>query len=308
VERETKGWRRHLDGWQAGAVMLLLAGSAILLAAPRAVEPEHLPVPLHDLQALSATMRADDERAKAAQLQTLDVDVRALGRELRAYNMAAADDKEEQYADARIRVARAADKAKRRDPEELLRLRAYQMRRFVSELEKWQQDGTVTSELKALGGDFLVVLERNAWCRGGRRLILGEAELRVLFKKRWNALSGLRTGPYALTVDEDRVRFGFLLRHPFSPNDPVHRAPRRRQAAGKRLARQRLLMIDRLAARDPSYPAQLARGVVYYQSGQWTMASNAFRRHLDEKKEGAFALRARNYLKAALDRTHQAGF
>ncbi len=307
MERETKGWRRHLDGWQAGAVMLLLAGSAILLAAPRAVEPEHVPAPLYDHQALNATMRADDERAAAAQ-KGLDVDVRALGRELRAYNTAAAADNEEEYAEARAAVARAAAKAERRGEEELLRLRAYQMRRFVSELRKWQHDGTVSAELKALGGDFLEVLERNAWCRGGRQLILSEAELRVLYKRRWNQLSGLRAGAFRPTVDEDRVRFGFLLRHPFRSNDPAHRNPRRQPIAARRLARQRLLMIDRLAARDPSYPAQLARGIIYYRTGQWALASNAFRRHLDKEGDGIYALRARNYLKAALDRTHEAVF
>jgi len=291
-----------LDGWQAGAMLLFIATGAILLAAPRGVAPTSIPPPAVDNAALETIERRDEVRARRVAREPLDVDVRALGREIRSYNKAAATGQVQELVEARAQVARATVVALRHDAEPLLALRAYQMLRFVAELRRWTEQQPTGDELAALGGDFIDTLTRNRWCqRGTRHLLLGDRVVRVLFKKRWNDLTGLRAGPFALSLDEDRVRFAFLIEHPFTRqrDADLRRAGKLAAAAEDEL---RLRLIGRLARRDPGYPADLARGVVLYQMGRYSRAGNAFRDHLERQPDGALALRARNYLKGALDR------
>jgi hypothetical protein len=299
VTKQTKArsFKRLYDGWGAGVAVLLIAGSSMVLALPRPVAPEDLPSPLVDSRALRDTMASDDLLARGAVEERLDVDVRAVGREVRAYNLAAAEGDERALVATRAALSVAVTKAWRHGAEQLLALRAYQTVRFVAEIARWQESGAISAELLELGGDFVNTVARNRWCLDGR-LVVGERELRALFKKRWNDVVGLRGDAFELTLDEDRVRYGFLLTHPF------------RQAVGRgdeRLAevldqQQRLRLVDRLAERDPSYPANLARGVVFYRLGNYPLATEAFRRHLDAHPNGPYTLRARNHLKAALDR------
>ncbi len=183
------------------------------------------------------------------------------------------------------------------------KLRAYQMRRFIAELRRWQADGIESDELTALGGDLVKALRRNRWCRsGGRELVMDGRVLRVLFKKRWNELTGLRQGPFALTLDEDRLRYGFLIEHPFVRDKQASLAATPKVTAARQEA-ARLRMIEKLAKRDPAYHADLARGVVLYQLDRFAVAGEAFRRHLAARPDGPHTLRAQNYLKAALDHT-----
>ena len=283
-------------------MVLLLAGSAIVLAMPRGVAPERIPPPVLDGQALATTEARDDARSLTAQQTPLDVDVRTVGREIRAYNQAAAADQAQELLEARRRITRTTAVALRHDAEPLLALRAYQMRRFIAELSRWQADGTETAELTALGGDWMEMLRRNRWCRGGRELVPSPRVLRVLFKKRWNEITGLRQGPFALTLDEDRLRYGFLIEHPFV-RDKQAALPANHQLGLARRGAARLRMIDKLAQRDPTYHAELARGVVLYRMARFAAASEAFRRHLEARPDGPYTLRAQNYLKAALDQT-----
>lgn len=302
---KARGWKKHLDGWQAGAVLLVLAGSAILLGLPRAAHPQAPPAPLVDAASVSSTMAADDERARRAVNQLLDVDVRAVGREVRLYNAAAASKDEYAVQEARERLLPTARKALRRGSEELLQLRAYQMLEFMRELRQWQATGVETEAMKALGGDFVATLRNNRWClEGTRKLALDDRELRTLYKKRWNDITALQQPAFALTRDEDLVRFGFLLQHPFQSRRAVVSAETRRTL--RRRGKSRLQVIDKLMKLDASYPADLARGVVHYQMGQFAKAGEQFQRHLSRYPDGPYTLRARNYLKAALDHTVQA--
>jgi len=299
-----KGLRRHLEGWQAALLALLLGGAAIVLAAPRAAEPLDWPQPDVDGDTLTKVMSRDDDLAREATRQELDVDVRALGRELRFYNGAAALAEEgEPFALARQRVAEAAQKVAS-DADGLERLRAYQLVRFLEELRAWQKTGTFSDELRALSGDFVEALSRNRWCWPGTRdLLLDERALRVLFKKRWNAIVGANGEALALTADEERVRLGFLVVHPFINNDPLGRGVTDPTAVERLVAPQRMKTIEKLAELDPSYPVELARGMTLYRTGQFQPAADAFRRHLEQAPDGPHTLRARNYLKAALDQS-----
>ena len=299
--------RRYLDGWQAGLVILLLAGSAVVLAVPGSVEPREPPAPLLDFPALQATMADDDARAPAAEQEVLDVDIRAVGRELRAYNLVTARGAGDELMAARRKLVQATGRALERSVDQLLTLRAYQLKRFIGELRRWQQTGLRTDELDALGGDFLQMVARNRWCRdGSRELLIDERVLRVLYKKRWNDVTGADSQPFALTLDEDRVRFGFLIRHPWLPKAAlVQQRPELREML---IEQERLKMIAKLQARDESYPAELARGVVLYRMGRYGLATGAFRRHLRRREHGPYTLLAQNYLKAALDYTSQGIF
>jgi TolA-binding protein len=298
---------RHLDGWQAGAVAVLLAASAVFLAVPRAVEPKLTPVPLIDRKALDETMARDDELARLAEAKILDVDIRTVGRELRRFNRAVAEGKLPETALARRALVAATRIALRRDEQELLALRAYQTRQFVAEIRNWQRTGEATAELDELGGAFLLLARQSRWCTGDQRQLLpDEVVLRAFFKKRWNEITGASRGPFALTLNEDRARFGFLLRHPMAQGRADRQSPpgqELRQRAQDQLAR--LEIVTKLGQLDPEYPAALARGVMLYQMKRFGQAAQAFRQHLDLSPDGPHALRAQNYLKATLDRTRE---
>ena len=307
TQREGRGWQRHFDGWQAGLVLVIMVASAIVIGLPRAAVPEHTPAPAIDQAALSAVMRADDERAMRANEDQLDVDVRAVGREMRAFNEVVASGRRDELAEARVRLIRAVKNAVAVDEEGLAALRAYQLGRFLQELRAWQRTGTISDELIALSGDFVTSMSVHRWCTEGRELVMGERVLRVLYKKRWTDLAGLRGPLFDLTLDEDRVRYDFLLRHPFVPTiggqtvsieagSPMDRS-RRGEA--------RLKILERLSQRDPSYPAELARGVILFRMNRYAVAADAFRAHLEERPDGPYTLHARNYLKAALDRARE---
>jgi hypothetical protein len=288
-------------------VLLLIAGSAILLAMPHGVAPRDIPPPSLDGRALAATTQRDDARAATAQRDQLDVEVRAVGREVRAYNQAAAAGLIQEMVEARRRSGLATAIAIRHDAEPLLTLRAYEMARFITELRRWQASGIESDELAALSGDWVRTLRRNRWCRNGsRELVMDGRVLRVLFKKRWNEITGLSQGPFALTLEEDRLRYGFLIEHPFV-RDKQASLPTSPKGVAARRGAARLAMIQTLAKRDPAYHANLARGVVLYQMGRFAVASEAFRRHLEQSPDGAYTLRAQNYLKATLDEIRTGG-
>jgi len=242
-----------------------------------------------------------------AEARVLDVDVRAVGSEIRRYNSAAARRQDEQLAAARARVVAAFARALRGGESELLALRAYQLRRFLAELGQWQRSGVASEELEQIGGDFLAALRRNGWSEGQeRRLVAGEIVLRVLFKKRWNDVTGANAGAFALSLDEERVRHGFFLERPWVERDePAPRTPLDELRREALRSQARLATIDRLGRLDPRYPADLAHGVVLYRLQRFVPAADAFRRQLERSPGGPYALRAQNYLKAALDRMRE---
>lgn len=255
-------------------------------------------------------MADDDELARWAVQEVLDVDIRKVGRELRRYNRALVKGPRKAATAARRATLEATRQALRRDERQLLALRAYQMKRFVAQVRHWQRSGEVSNELDELGGAFLEVARLSRWCTSdGRELLADEPVLRVFFKKRWNDVTGADAGPFALTLDEDRIRYAFLARYPMAPagaklpHDPVDR--RRRRAYEQRA---RIDVVTKLGERDPDYPAALALGILHYRAGQFGPAADHFRRHLAQSPDGPYTLRARNYLKAALGYTNQGLF
>ncbi|XXX73624.1 hypothetical protein WMF30_38870 [Sorangium sp. So ce134] len=342
---ERRGWKRHLEGWEPGLVAVFIAGSAAILAVPRSVEPAELPLPLADARALARVRDADVARAREAEQLGLDAEVRALGSAVRAFGVvdADADHTEAELLAARKRVLEALGPALAQGDEAVLRLRAYQLSSFVREVRRFEATGEESDELRELGGNFLGLLRRNAWLRRGqgepgagdeaRRVAMDGAVLGALFKKRWGAIVGLQRAPFEVALDEERALFKFLLSHPLGGRTPQELAappvaeeaarlepqagepgPRSPAAALRAAEAQRaeehyrLKKIDELAALDPAYPRDLARGVTLYRLGKFAQSAEAFRIHLDQHPDGAHTLRAQNYLRAALERAREERF
>ena len=131
----------------------------------------------------------------------------------------------------------------------------------------------------------------------------------ALFKKRWSELA-LAHGPaFDLASAETRAVYRFLLLHPPREAPPQTTGLARNGAAetadDERAAflagRYRLGKIEELRALDPTYPADLAKGVVLYRERSYALAAEAFRRHLEAHPDGPWAMRARNYLDASLE-------
>ncbi|EYF08653.1 Hypothetical protein CAP_2513 [Chondromyces apiculatus DSM 436] len=309
-----RGWRRHTDGWQPALLAVFLAGSATLLTLPRAVAPTDVPVPLADMRALARVTDADAARAEALDpapgkpARVLDVDVRTLGSAIRAFGLEDARParREPEIATARRQILEALPPALAHGPEEVLALRAFQQRAFVRAVRHWEATGEETEDLLALGGDFPGLVRRSGWVVGeGRRLLLTDHALAVLFKKRWNRVAGVEGAAFEPTLDEERAFYQFLLSYPVREALPeaqnAEARTRAARAAERRVDEYRLKKIGEIAALDPAYPSHLARGVVLFRLGQYEAAVTAFRRHLDAHPDGPHALRARNYLQAAIE-------
>lgn len=174
----------------------------------------------------------------------------------------------------------------------LLALRAVQAELFVSACREWAASGAVSSEMRELGGDFPELAGTSGWLEG-KTLSLTDEDLTLLFRGRWNDLTGLAsTPPFAATLDEQKDRYGLLLRHPSGSDSAT------------RLQRQ-LGYVAGLAAIDREYPAAFARGVLLYRSGAYEGSAVAFRAHLAARPQGPWAVRAGNHLLAALARVDE---
>jgi hypothetical protein len=283
------GWKRHLEGWQLAVVSVGIALVGALVAVPRAAAPDVLPRPVVDHPEVERELRVEGERALQAEEEILPYDVRAAGELMRRYGDAAAADEpvraERGLGDLRVQAAvarrRAGDKL-------LLRLRAVQSRLFQRALLRWEATGAADDDLRQLGGDFLRKARASGWIAPPHRLLMSRAERSVLYRIRWSGLSGLlETYPFTPTLDDWRVYYGFLLQHPEGRDEHER-------------TRNQLSYVTTLEEHDPSYLSALARGVLFYRLGHYSAAAQALRAHLDKHPDGAWTLRARNYLAAAL--------
>lgn len=299
---------RHLEGWQPGVLAIAIALSGAALALPRATVPEDVPDPAVDEQALSRTFSEDAARAKALAPElerelngggpTTLYDLRALGHAIREFGLIdSAEDRDERIVEQRRKLAEAVMRARPLGEDKLLALRAYETRLFLRAVREWEATRVESEDLKALGGAFIAMLEKNGWLQKGR--IVPDERLRaIFFKRRWNELTGLSQGPFALSLDEQRAFYRFLLNHP-SPAAATQ-APGQVVDASA-IDQWRLRKIGELAQIDRAYPFDLARGVLLFRLGAHLPAAQAFRDHLAERPD-AHALRARNYLVAAIER------
>jgi hypothetical protein len=262
---------------------------AALLAAPRATDPLILPLPEPHRSTLARARAEDRARVERVREKGLSFAARTVGEELRRFGAAVANESAD--APRLLEALRSLAKNELREDagRPLLALRAVQTELFVDATHEWERTGKVGSELSELGGDFARLAERSAWFTG-RRLVLEDDERALLFRMRWNELTGLGAAPpFADSQDELRERYALLLRHP-SGATPAERA------------RHELGYVDALEALDRAFPAMFARGVLLFRAGAYEASADAFRAHLAAHPDGPWTLRAKNHLLAALGR------
>ena len=291
---------RLFDGWQAAIAVFVVASCMLILIIPRDVEPVELPEPCVDFRELARIEAADEAMAAAADRERLDVDVLRLGTAMFAFGEADAQADEDALVHTRREMISATEGALHVGEAQIIALRAHHTRTFLRELRRWQSTGDESDQLHQTAGSFVRAFERSGWIDRGRRVLADPPVLRALFKKRWNELAGLHGGPFDLALDEQRALLRFLLLHPSLPGNVYEEGPPSPVRRETTLAAYRIKKIDELAAIDPSYPAQLARGVALYGEHRFLMAAEAFNAHLSRAPDGPYTLRARNYLAAAL--------
>jgi hypothetical protein len=253
----------------------------------------------------------DRMRAARAREHPLSGPTRALGsairefhaRETRGLDPSAMADARRRIDVALVEVIGGPDAGR----DELLDLRAVEIDAFVLEVHRLPTLGGPSPELGELAGNFLQSMRADGWY-DGRSLLPGDDVLRVMFKEMWNTLVGLQQRPdLALTLDEVRLLYAFYLRHPHpsramrSGRSPSDAAPGQALERAGRAAVEawRLDRIGRLAALDPAYPADFARGISRYWAGAFDASASSFRAWLRDHPDGPWTLRARNYLRAA---------
>lgn len=300
IAPKPKGLARHLEGWQPALLCVLLAGSGAILAVPHPTEPTFLPPPMPDPRELNRAREADHSLAQKAELEPLDADIRALGSALRAFGAADAAGDPHAVVKSRKDVAAAASRALALSEEGVLRLRAYQLRAFLRAVRTWEITGIEGPDLTELGGGFTGMLKRNGWV-SDRRVLLDDAAKRAAWKRRWNEITGIDRPAFQPCLDEHRAFYRFVLEHPPIIHPPGVPAGDPEASQGPK-DQYRLKKMEEIAALDPAYPSDLARGIVLYRLGRFLPAVQAFRRHLEASPDGPFTLRARGYLRAALGR------
>lgn len=280
------GFRRHLEGWELGLISVAIAALGVALLAPRAAEPDVVPLPRIDRKEVARTAALERQRAAAAVEETLPYEVRAVGEALRQYGRAEAAGESARAAVLRDDLRRAARAAfAERGAEALLGLRAVQTLMFLHALERWEHGSGETDELRELAGNLLQRAETAGWLRDSRQLDMSRAERSLLFRMRWGELTGLASETtFAPTANEWRLYYRFLLLHPERDGSP-DAALRYAAAAAKY---------------DPDYPLELALGILELRLGRPVRAAAALSAFLTKKPHGRWRLRAQNHLARAL--------
>jgi hypothetical protein len=286
------------------------------LLMPRTTEPRDIPMPSLDGSALRRTISADRARASAARATRLPGEVLAVGSAIRAYNRTLVKSGASLPFEV-DRARNAIDEAKqglgKDGVEQLIALRAIQLEEFLAEVSHYESTGEETNDLIDLGSNFITHMRDAGWM-DGRRILLDDTERRCAYKLVWNTVAGLQNELFALTLDEERALYTLYIARPHVPDaqresmvvelSQAHTPEecRAAQSTERRLAEMwRADKIQKLARIDPSYPAAYALGVAYYRAGRYETSVEFFRKWLDEHPDGAYAIRARNHLRAALE-------
>ncbi len=302
--------------WLA-VIPLAAAALAMVLLMPRATPPDDIPLPEIDAKALEAVRADDTARAASARVVRLSGDLLEVGTALREVNRAqvtGGDADEVGRAQLALQHAFetvAADREKGADA--LRSLRAVQLEAFLAEAARFDATGQPSEELELLSGPFLDHMALAGWVDHGK-LVLDEPARRAAYKLVWNTLVGAdRLKELKLSLDENRALYTFYLRHPHAAEAQhiafsnvrrlaVTEAECKRAIAQEKLEIEqwRVEKIRRLGEIDPTYPTGYALGVGYYRAARYDLSIEAFRQWLVKHPDGAFSLRARNHMMAAV--------
>ena len=317
--RAVDDFNRRREARDALWLALVPLGVALVLGVlllPRRASPESVPLPVVDARALERVVSDDHERAAHARNQPLPPAVRALGSTVRDFHtLEASDVIGKPIYDARRAVDDALVEVLRRGPGVLLGLRAVQLEGFLVEIHRFEATGEQSDELKALAGAFVRSITIEGWC-DGRAVAPGDDVLRAMFKQMWASLLNLEANP------------AFAPRWTSSaPSTPSIFAPAPCEATRDASTQPGVARATRTFVRWPSarrsarpprrggssasrasppsipaYPADYARGIASYRRGDFALSARAFRSWLRDHPEGPLALRAQNFLRAAVGR------
>jgi hypothetical protein len=302
-----------------GRALALIPVFAMAIAAtlmlPRSSVPDDVPLPAPDTRELAAIHAKDDARVAATREHPLSPELLTLGTAIRTFfrlgthggsNMDVAQARG--ALDEAVRIAAAHD-----GPEGMLTLRAVQLSIFLDEVAAFEVTGKSSDELGDISGNFVDRLRGYGWIDSSHVLLDGEAR-RAAYKTVWNQTVGADRIPgFALGVDEWRAFYAFTLAHPIAESHvPTPFEERRRLVGTQReceslkqeeihaRAAWQLREIARVGAIDPAYPTQYARGVALFRLGDFPASAEAFRTYLHTAHDGALALRANNFMRAAI--------
>jgi hypothetical protein len=264
-----------------------MATCAVWLALPRPVEPDVLPLPAVDRRALQRALEVESALAEMATSSPLSFEVRAIGELVRRYGLAVKAHDTGAAQGAKLELAALVSAVvPRLGSEPVRRLRALQAQLFLAAVERWQASGRTDRDIDELGGDFTEKCQSAGWLDAKGRLALSQAELSVQFRVRWTELAGrLDDADFRPSLDEFRLYFRTLLERP----EP-----------GAEVDERRLPIVLKLSHIDSEYPSALAAGVLFARLGRRDAARSAFAAHLEQRPNGPWAARARNYELAML--------
>lgn len=302
------------DGRLLALIPVTVAVILFALMVPRAAAPADVPLPVLDEQTLLREESADDALASRAEKSGLPSDVRALGSAIRDFNTKQSSNADvPTMAAAHTAITTAISETKLNGAESLTILRAYQLADFLRELRAFEQSGTPSAELLAVGGPFVARMTDAGWVTGNK-IAMDEHARRAAFKVAWNSIVGVEdTPPFSLTLDEARALYMFYLRNPHVAErdrqaiDLVRKSAKTdaacaavRERENRALESWRLDKVEKLGKVDANYPLAYARGVAHYRMGLADAAGRDFQLWLDTHPDGALTLRARNQLRGAV--------
>jgi len=290
--REVPQLRRHwLRGWPLAIPVFGIAAVSAALAFPRPVRPRMLPEPMVSRPVVASevsTLRALSDRARHHPLPRV---VRAAGEAYRQLCIATLLGAEVAGNAPRQRFMAAVQRARRAVGDApVLELRAVQAQLFVDALARFDREHRTNRDLDELGGDFLQTAKSKGWI-DSQRLRASTEERWALFVLHWTERAGLgNRGPFRPATELRVLALRLALSRGYARANDLQRD---------------LESVARLAELDLTYPADLARGVVYARYHQWPSAARSFVTRLRAYPDGPYALLARNYLLYSAERARE---
>ena len=208
---------RSLEGWPFAVVSVGLALIGLALGGLRPVEPEVIPPPFVDAEALRLRSERRRGHARLAVRHPLTFEVRAAGEQFRQYGLAVSQGTLGAADQARSRFEKLTAQARHTEGSEpLLALRAVQTELFLQALLRWEATRRVDQDLLELGGDFPAKARSSGWGDKGPYVERGRGAIEWL-------------GRQPLAAHDRRARCSFY--RTMDPPGPTHGGARVRANA-----------------------------------------------------------------------------
>jgi hypothetical protein len=291
------GGANILEGWQAGAVAVFVAAVVTAVIVPRSAPPHGIPPSSLTPNELDRARIRSFQLAQPAARHELPHAVELLSARLRALGTAEANGDSAAVAKWAGELDDSARRLLATNLQDLVALRAFLAREFAANYLQHLKRANSSPALKELGGATLAEMERNGWLQSLEDAPSNaDVVLIGLFNRRFNLMVAPEGSALSLDPIEERAVLDFLIAHP-----PLSNLAGSRAEANSGRGKYVIAQIESLAKLEPSYPAPFAKGIVYYEMGQFDSAANAFDAYLERNPNGPHRLRAVNFLKASVE-------